>query len=234
MNRLYLALDFETGAEARAFLQRLNHKPAVKIGMELFYREGASFVRELVAEGYPVFLDVKVHDIPETAKRTMRQIAELGVELTNVHALGGERMMRYALEGLRSVNDTTKLIAVTQLTSTDEDMVQRELGITDGLKQAVLRQAHFAKQAGLDGVVTSVLEASEIHEHLGADFMTVTPGIRLGETSDDQVRVASPRTAREAGVHAIVVGRPITRAEDPNAAYEYFLQEWSQPYEINR
>lgn len=234
MNRLYLALDVETREDALRFLRQIDGLPAVKIGMELFYREGGRFVEELVDAGHPVFLDVKVHDIPETARRTMRQIGKLGVELTNVHTLGGEKMMRYALEGLREVNASTRLIGVTQLTSTDERMIQTELGIMDGLEKAVLRQATVAKRAGLDGVVASVHEAAIIHAHLGTDFMTVTPGIRLENTSDDQVRVATPGAAKRAGVHAIVVGRPITRASCPNEVYQHFLNEWSRSYETNR
>lgn len=234
MNRLYLALDVETGADAFRLLERIEHKPAVKVGMELFYREGGRFVEELVASGYPVFLDVKVHDIPETARRTLRQIGRLGVEMTNVHTLGGETMMRYALDGLRDVNDKTKLIGVTQLTSTDERMLSEELGIDGSLEQAVLRQAKFAKRAGLDGVVASVHEARAIRQVLGQQFMTVTPGIRLGDTTDDQVRIATPQLAKAEGVTAIVVGRPITRAADPKAAYEQFLIEWSPTYETNR
>ena len=234
MHRLYLALDVETGDDAFRLLRKIEQKPAVKVGMELFYREGNRFVEQLVDQGYPVFLDVKVHDIPETARRTLRQIGRLGVELTNVHTLGGKTMMRYALEGLRDVTDTTKLIGVTQLTSTDERMLADELHISGGLEQAVLRQATMAKQAGLDGVVASVHEARLIHQTLGDAFLTVTPGIRMSETADDQVRVATPKAAKEAGVSSIVVGRPITRSEDPNAAYEYYLKEWSRTYETNR
>lgn len=234
MHRLYLALDVETAEEAFRLLRRIEAKPAVKVGMELFYREGGQFVERLVGEGYPVFLDVKVHDIPETARRTLRQIGRLGVELTNVHTLGGETMMRYALDGLRDVNETTRLIGVTQLTSTDERMLAEELHIEGGLERAVLRQALSAERSGLDGVVASVHEARAIHQALGSQFLTVTPGIRMNETTDDQVRVATPKAAREAGVSAIVVGRPITRAEDPNAAYTYYLQEWSRTYETNR
>ncbi|TCI65508.1 orotidine-5'-phosphate decarboxylase [Exiguobacterium sp. SH0S2] len=234
MNRLYLALDVETRDEAFSLLKKIDQRPAVKVGMELFYREGGRFVEELVASGYPVFLDVKVHDIPETARRTLRQIGRLGVEMTNVHTLGGETMMRYALDGLRDVNDTTTLIGVTQLTSTDERMLSEQLGIDGSLEQAVLRQAGLAKRAGLDGVVASVHEARAIRQALGSQFLTVTPGIRINETTDDQVRVATPQAAFDAGVSAIVVGRPITRAADPNAAYEYFMKEWSKTYETNR
>lgn len=234
MHNLYLALDVETRDEALHLLKPFPGRPAVKVGMELFYREGGRFVEELVDLGYPVFLDVKVHDIPETARRTMRQIGKLGVEMTNVHTLGGEKMMRYALDGLRQGSDTTRLIGVTQLTSTDEQMMQMELGIPGRLDQAVIRQASLAKQAGLDGVVASVQEAKMIHQELGDAFMTVTPGIRLGQTDDDQVRVATPREARLAGVHAIVVGRPITRANDSLVMYEQFMMEWGQSYETNR
>lgn len=234
MNRLYLALDVETGADAFRLLERIEQKPAVKVGLELFYREGGQFVERLVGEGYPVFLDVKVHDIPETARRTLRQIGRLGVELTNVHTFGGETMMRYALDGLRDVTDTTKLIGVTQLTSTDERMLADELHISGGLEQAVLRQAAMARRAGLDGVVASVHESRAIHQTLGSSFLTVTPGIRMSETADDQVRVATPQAARDAGVSAIVVGRPITRSVDPNAAYTHYLEEWSRTYETNR
>lgn len=234
MNRLYLALDVETGEEAFRLLNRIQQKPAVKVGMELFYREGSRFVEQLVDSGHSVFLDVKVHDIPETARRTLRQIGRLGVEMTNVHTLGGETMMRYALDGLRETNETTRLIGVTQLTSTDERMLAEELHIEGGLDQAVLRQATMAERAGLDGVVASVHEANAIRQAFGPSFLTVTPGIRIHETADDQVRVATPKTARASGVSAIVVGRPITRAQDPNAAYDYYLQEWSRSYETNR
>ncbi|WP_215141723.1 orotidine-5'-phosphate decarboxylase [Exiguobacterium qingdaonense] len=234
MRNLYLALDVETRDEAFHLLNRFSNRPAVKVGMELFYREGARFIEELVDLGYPVFLDVKVHDIPETTRRTMRQIGRLGVAVTNVHTLGGEKMMRYALDGLRMESDTTRLIGVTQLTSTDERMMQTELGIAGRLDLAVIRQATLAKRAGLDGVVASVQEARMIHQELGDTFMTVTPGIRLGGTDDDQVRVATPHEASRAGVHSIVVGRPITRAADPVTMYDQFMKEWGQTYETNR
>ena len=226
-----IALDFPGVKECFAFLDAFRgeeRKPFVKIGMELFYAEGPEVVREIKRRGHPIFLDLKLHDIPNTVRGGMRSLRDLGVDMTNVHAAGTVEMMRAALEGLTREDGTRPLlIAVTQLTSTDQARMERELWIERPMEEVVLHYARDAKEAGLDGVVCSPLEAGRIHAELGESFCTVTPGIRFagGETGD-QARVTTPERAREIGSDYIVVGRPITRAEDPVAAYRRALAEF--------
>ncbi|MBQ9114760.1 MAG: orotidine-5'-phosphate decarboxylase [Clostridia bacterium] len=216
-----IACDFSSKEELYGFLEKLgDQKPYLKVGMELYYKEGAPMVRELKAKGFKIFLDLKLHDIPNTVYKAMRNLGELGVDITNVHAAGGVKMMAAALKGLREgagEGAMPKLIAVTQLTSTDAETLKNELLINETLENTVKHYALNAKAAGLDGVVCSPLEASIIKE-LG--LMSVTPGIRLaGDSVDDQKRVTTPAKAREMGSTYIVVGRSITGAEDPREAY---------------
>ncbi|MGG0737935.1 orotidine-5'-phosphate decarboxylase [Niallia taxi] len=231
-NSLIIALDFPNKTEVFHFLDRFNgEKLFVKVGMELFYQEGPNIVRELKEEGHQVFLDLKLHDIPNTVKSAMRNIAGLGADLVNVHAAGGIRMMESALEGLDAGTPAGQkrpfAIAVTQLTSTSQQEMQEWQQIKLPLLESVAHYAAITKQAGMDGVVCSPLEAALIRDHLGADFLTVTPGIRLSSDDvQDQVRVATPGSARESGVSAIVVGRSITRAQNPYESYQLFKTEW--------
>ena len=227
MNQLYIALDFPTEAEVFSFLERFEEtRPAVKIGMELFYAAGGTFVRKLVERGHAVFLDVKVHDIPETARRTMRIIGQLGVELTNVHVAGGKEMMIAAREGLRETNAETQLIGVTQLTSTDEAML-RDLKIEGAMPAVVREYAQLAEAAGLDGIVCSALDLPELVSACRTDFRFVTPGIRpTNSQADDQKRVATVLDARQNGASDLVIGRPITRAEHPEQVYQMLLEQW--------
>ncbi|WOD62132.1 orotidine-5'-phosphate decarboxylase [Niallia taxi] len=231
-NSLIIALDFPNKTEVFNFLDRFNgEKLFLKVGMELFYQEGPNIVRELKEEGHQVFLDLKLHDIPNTVKSAMRNIAGLGADLVNVHAAGGIRMMESALEGLDAGTPAGQkrpfAIAVTQLTSTSQQEMQEWQQIKLPLLDSVAHYAAITKQAGMDGVVCSPLEAALIRDHLGADFLTVTPGIRLSSDDvQDQVRVATPGSARESGVSAIVVGRSITRAQNPYESYQLFKTEW--------
>lgn len=216
-----IACDFSSKEELYAFLEKLgDQKPYLKVGMELYYKEGAPMVRELKAKGFKIFLDLKLHDIPNTVYKAMRNLGELGVDITNLHAAGGIKMMEAALKGLREgagEGKMPKLIAVTQLTSTDADTLKNELLINESLEDTVKHYALNAKKAGLDGVVCSPLEAGIIKE-LG--LMSVTPGIRLaGDSVNDQKRVTTPKIAREMGSTYIVVGRSITGADDPREAY---------------
>lgn len=229
---IVVALDFSTKRHVEDFLLHFqNEQLFVKIGMELFYQEGPALVHYLKENGHQVFLDLKLHDIPHTVKQAMKGLAKLGCDLVNVHAAGGKEMMESALEGLEAGTSSgitrPKCIAVTQLTSTDEEQMQREQLIQVPLQTSVLHYATLSKEAGLDGVVCSTHESSLIHEKLGKDFITVTPGIRL-TTNDtqDQKRVATPRYAREIGVSAIVVGRPITKSSDPLKSYLLIKQDW--------
>lgn len=222
-----IALDFKDKADTLAFLDRFTEeKPFVKIGMELFYGEGPDIVREIKARGHSVFLDLKLHDIPMTVRKAMRNLARLGVDMTNVHAAGTVDMMKAALEGLREGAEEAgracaKLIAVTQLTSTSEERMQKELLINASINDTIVKYAQNTKEAGLSGVVCSPLEAAMVKEACGKEFLTVTPGIRYpGAGVQDQVRVTSPADARRIGTDYIVVGRPITAAEDPVAAYK--------------
>ena len=224
-----VALDFDSKEKTLAFLDRFTEeKPFVKIGMELFYAEGPSIVREIRARGHKIFLDLKLHDIPNTVKKAMAALSALDVDIVNLHAAGTAAMMTAALEGLTRPDGTRPLlIAVTQLTSTDQESMERELLIHVPMEKVVLHYAENAAAAGLDGVVCSPLEAGKIHEACSGSFVTVTPGIRFADAkTDDQVRITTPEKARAIGSDYIVVGRPITQAADPVAAYQRCLQEF--------
>jgi len=226
-----VACDFAGAAETFAFLDRFSgRKPFVKIGMELFYAEGPEIVRQIRRRGHRIFLDLKLHDIPNTVKKTMSVLRDLDVDLVNLHAAGTRRMMEAALEGLTRPDGTRPmLIAVTQLTSTDQTAMEEDLWIREPLELVVLHYARNARDAGLDGVVCSPLEAAKVHEACGAGFLTVTPGVRFadpGRAPDDQKRVMTPAEAKRVGSDYIVVGRSITAAEDPVAAYERCLREF--------
>ena len=224
-----IACDFAGTEETLAFLESFGaERPFVKIGMELFYAEGPQIVRLLKARGHKVFLDLKLHDIPNTVEKSMRVLRDLGADIVNLHAAGTKAMMEAALRGLTREDGTRPLlIAVTQLTSTDENAMRRELLIDKPLNEVVLAYAENAKDAGLDGVVCSPLEAGAVHGRCGAGFLTVTPGVRFAEgDKGDQKRVATPALAKELGADYIVVGRPITRAADPLAAYHRCVKEF--------
>ncbi len=224
-----VACDFPGAAETFAFLDRFEgRKPFVKIGMELFYAEGPDIVRRIRARGHKIFLDLKLHDIPNTVKKTMSVLRDLDVDLCNLHAAGTCRMMEAALEGLTRPDGTRPLlIAVTQLTSTDQAALEEDLWIERPMAEVVMHYALNARKAGLDGVVCSPLEAAKVHEVCGKDFLTVTPGVRFAEgEKGDQKRVMTPAQAREIGSDYIVVGRPITAAADPVAAYRRCLEEF--------
>ena len=226
MRDVIVACDFATGAETFAFLDRFSgRKPFVKIGMELYYAEGPEIVRAIKRRGHRIFLDLKLHDIPNTVRKTMRVLSALDVDLCNLHAAGTRPMMEAALEGLTRPDGTRPLlIAVTQLTSTDQAAMERDLLIREPIEAVVLHYARCAKQAGLDGVVCSPLEAAAVHGACGADFLTVTPGVRFaGSEQGDQRRVTTPEDARRIGADYIVVGRPITAAADPAEAYQRCL-----------
>ena len=221
-----IACDFSSAAETFAFLDRFTEeKPFVKIGMELFYAEGPQLVRDIKARGHKIFLDLKLHDIPNTVGKAMRVLSNLDVDIVNLHAAGTAAMMKAALEGLTRPDGTRPLlIAVTQLTSTDEQTMRSELLIGRPLDVCYARNA---AQAGLDGVVCSPLEAGKVHDRCGADFLTVTPGVRFADgEAGDQKRVTTPAQAKELGSDYIVVGRPITRADDPVAAYRRCVKEF--------
>ena len=224
-----VALDFDSKEKTLAFLDRFTEeKPFVKIGMELFYAEGPSVVREIRARGHKIFLDLKLHDIPNTVKKAMAALSALDVDIVNVHAAGTGAMMSAALAGLTRPDGTRPLlIAVTQLTSTDQDMLEKELWIEKPMEEVVLHYAEIASIVGLDGVVCSPLEAGSIHERCGKNFLTVTPGVRFaGGDAGDQKRITTPAKARELGSDYIVVGRPITQAADPVAAYRRCVAEF--------
>ena len=224
-----IACDFSSAAETLAFLDRFEaEKPFVKIGMELFYAAGPQIVRSLKARGHRIFLDLKLHDIPNTVKKAMRVLSGLDADLVNVHAAGTRAMMEAALEGLtRPDGSRPLLIAVTQLTSTDQTAMERELLIEKPLEDVVLAYAKNAAAAGLDGVVCSPLEAGRVHGLCGEGFLTVTPGVRFADgESGDQKRIATPARARALGSDYIVVGRPITRAADPVAAWQRCVKEF--------
>lgn len=232
MNRdVIIACDFASAEQTFAFLDKFQEeKPFVKIGMELFYAEGPAIVREIKARGHRIFLDLKLHDIPNTVKKAMSVLSRLDVDMCNLHAAGTIEMMKYAIEGLTRPDGTRPLlIAVTQLTSTSEERMQRDLLIGAGINETIIHYAKNAKEAGLDGVVCSPLEAGMVHAECGAEFMTVTPGVRFadGEVAD-QVRVTTPARAKEIGSDYIVVGRPITAAEDPVAAYRRCMAEFAE------
>ena len=219
-----IALDFPSGRETLSFLglfSNLERKPFVKVGMELFYAEGPAIVRDIKARGHRVFLDLKLHDIPNTVKSAMAVLSRLDADIVNLHAAGGSAMMKAALEGLARPDGTRPLlIAVTQLTSTDSATLRDELLIDTPMAETVLRYAENAARSGLDGVVCSPLEASAVKARCGAGFLTVTPGVRFaGGDVGDQKRVMTPAAAAGAGCDLLVMGRPITRADDPVAAY---------------
>lgn len=226
-----IALDFHSAEEAFTFLQAFKGDAFVKVGMQLFYKEGPAIIEKLKTEGYDVFLDLKLHDIPNTVKLAMEVLANHGADLVNVHAAGGKPMMEAALEGLDKGRISGKkrpsIIAVTQLTSTDESQMQREQLIQTSLEESVIHYAKLADDAQLDGVVCSVHEAKAIREICGPDFLKVTPGIRFANSqADDQKRVATPEVARLEGSTHIVVGRAITKATDPVAAYRAVKAQW--------
>ena len=222
-----IACDFPDRETTLAFLDRFqgSRKPFVKIGMELFYGTGPDMVREIKARGHRIFLDLKLHDIPNTVKKAMHVLSGLDVDMVNVHASGTVAMMKAALEGLTRPDGTRPLlIAVTQLTSTSEEVLHKDLLIGASMNETIAHYAANAREAGLDGVVCSPLEAGLVKETCGAGFLTVTPGIRFADAaSDDQVRITTPARAREIGADFIVVGRPITQADDPVAAYQRCL-----------
>lgn len=224
MRDVIIACDFKNREDTMNFLKKFEgQSPYVKIGMELFYGEGPDIVREIKKMGYRVFLDLKLHDIPNTVKKAMANLARLGVDMTNVHAAGTIEMMKAAKEGLiegAEGREVPMLIAVTQLTSTSEERMQKDLLIPHKIEDVVVKYAQNAKEAGLDGVVCSPLEAEIVKNACGKEFKTVTPGIRYADgDKGDQARVTTPRKAREIGTDYIVVGRPITANEDPVAAY---------------
>ena len=224
-----VACDFASAEETLAFLDKFtDEKPYVKIGMELFYAEGPQIVRQIKQRGHKIFLDLKLHDIPNTVKKAMKVLSGLDVDMCNLHAGGTIAMMEAALEGLTRPDGTRPLlIAVTQLTSTDQERMEKDLLIERPLEEVVDHYAANAKKAGLDGVVCSPLEASKVHETCGADFLTVTPGVRFADgDAGDQVRITTPARAKKIGSDYIVVGRPITQAEDPVAAYRRCVSEF--------
>lgn len=224
-----VALDFSTGAEALEFLDQFEErKPFVKVGMELYYAEGPSIIKAIKKRGHKLFLDLKLHDIPNTVKKAMSVLSKMDVDMVNVHAAGTIDMMKAAKEGLTREDGTRPLlIAVTQLTSTSQERMQDELLIDEDIDKVVIKYAENADDAGLDGVVCSPLEAGKIHSACGNEFLTVTPGVRFADgEKGDQVRVTTPEKAKEIGSDYIVVGRPITQAEDPVAAYNRCIAEF--------
>lgn len=224
-----IACDFASAEETLAFLDKFTEeKPYVKIGMELYYAEGPQIVKKIKERGHKIFLDLKLHDIPNTVKKAMKVLSALDVDMCNLHAAGTVAMMEAALEGLTREDGTRPLlIAVTQLTSTDQERMEKDLLIEKPLEEVVDHYAANAKKAGLDGVVCSPLEAARVHELCGEDFLTVTPGVRFADgDAGDQVRVTTPQRAKEIGSDYIVVGRPITQAEDPVAAYRRCVSEF--------
>ena len=224
-----IALDFDSKAKTLAFLEQFTEeKPFVKIGMELYYAEGPAIVREIKARGHKIFLDLKLHDIPNTVKKAMAVLSGLDVDMTNLHAAGTKAMMEAALEGLTRPDGTRPLlIAVTQLTSTSQERMESDLLIEKPLDQVVMHYAKCAAESGLAGVVCSPLEAGKVHEVCGKDFVTVTPGVRFADgDAGDQVRITTPAKAKELGSDYIVVGRPITQAADPVAAYRRCVSEF--------
>lgn len=224
-----IACDFDSAEKTFAFLDQFKgRKPFVKIGMELYYAEGPAIVKELKKRGHKIFLDLKLHDIPNTVKKSMAVLSRLDVDMTNLHAAGTINMMKAAIEGLTREDGTRPLlIAVTQLTSTDEESMRNDLLIEKPIDEVVMHYAKCAKDAGLDGVVCSPLEAGKVHNKCGEKFITVTPGVRFADGDiGDQKRVTTPAKAKELGSDYIVVGRPITAAQDPVAAYERCVREF--------
>ena len=225
-----VACDFASAEATFNFLDKFENedrKPFVKIGMELYYAEGPSIVREIKRRGHKIFLDLKLHDIPNTVKKAMRVLSNLDVDITNLHASGTKAMMKAALEGLTREDGTRPLlIAVTQLTSTDQEAMENDLLIKEPIDKVVMHYAKCAEESGLDGVVCSPLEAGKVHDTCGKSFLTVTPGVRFADGDiGDQKRVMTPAAAKEIGSDYIVVGRPITQADDPVAAYRRCVEE---------
>ncbi len=224
-----VACDFSSAEQTFAFLDKFTgRKPFVKIGMELYYAEGPEIVRQIKARGHKIFLDLKLHDIPNTVKKAMAVLSNLDVDITNLHAAGTTAMMQGALEGLtRADGSRPLLIAVTQLTSTDQETMERDILIREPIDKVVMHYAKTAKNAGLDGIVCSPLEAGKVHDTCGKEFLTITPGVRFADGEvGDQKRVMTPAQAKEIGSDYIVVGRPITAAADPVAAYERCVAEF--------
>ena len=224
-----VACDFASAEQTFAFLEQFTgRKPFVKIGMELYYAEGPQIVREIKKRGHKIFLDLKLHDIPNTVKKAMAVLRNLDVDICNLHAAGTKNMMEAALQGLTREDGTRPLlIAVTQLTSTDQESMERDLLIKEPIDQVVMHYAKTAKEAGLDGIVCSPLEAGKVHASCGEGFLTITPGVRFADGEvGDQKRVMTPAQAKEIGSDYIVVGRPITAAADPVAAYERCVAEF--------
>ena len=224
-----VACDFASAEQTFAFLDQFTgRKPFVKIGMELYYAEGPEIVRQIKARGHKIFLDLKLHDIPNTVKKSMAVLSRLDVDITNLHAAGTTAMMKGALEGLTRADGTRPLlIAVTQLTSTDQEALEKDILIEKPIDEVVMHYAETAKNAGLDGIVCSPLEAGKVHDRCGASFLTITPGVRFADGDvGDQKRVMTPAAAKEIGSDYIVVGRPITAAADPVAAYERCVAEF--------
>jgi len=226
-----VACDFASAEATFAFLDKFagcSRKPFVKIGMELYYAEGPSIVREIKARGHKIFLDLKLHDIPNTVKKAMNVLSRLDVDITNLHAAGATAMMQGALEGLTRPDGTRPLlIAVTQLTATGLETLERDLLIKEPIDEVVMHYAETAKNAGLDGIVCSPLEAGKVHDRCGSNFLTITPGVRFADGDvGDQKRVMTPAQAKVIGSDYIVVGRPITAAADPVAAYERCVAEF--------
>lgn len=222
-----IALDFESADKVNAFLDQFDEPLFVKVGMELFYQTGPELIKSIKDRGHSIFLDLKLHDIPNTVSKAMEGLAKLDVDLVNVHAAGGKTMMEAAIKGLRQHNKHTKIIALTQLTSTTETQLHEEQNIQTTIEEAVLNYAKLSQQAGLDGVVCSPLEAELITAQLGKDFMKVTPGIRPeGLAQNDQKRITTPEQAKQLGSTHIVVGRPITQSDDPVKSYQIIKESW--------
>jgi len=231
VSNVIVALDFSTEKEVFDFLNQFDSPIYVKVGMELFYQVGPEIIRKIKEKGHKIFLDLKLHDIPNTVFNAMRGLKTLGVDMVNVHAAGGIAMMKAAKEAL---GDDVLLVAVTQLTSTSETSMKYEQLIEASLEASVINYAQITKEAGLDGVVCSPLEVKRIQETLGKDFLCVTPGIRpLNYEKDDQVRITTPEDACKMGSSHIVVGRPITKAKDPKKAYLDIVKQWEEAYEEN-
>lgn len=237
MKQVYLALDFPNWYETEQFIKQNGlHGIPVKVGMELFYREGARVIEKLKEDGHSIFLDLKLFDIPTTVRKAMQNIARLGVDIVNIHALGGSCMIEAAKEGLLAgsmAGKQAKLIAVTLLTSLNEETMHRELLLPGTLNENVAHFAQLAESSGADGVVCSVYEAGQIKAACGPEFLTVTPGIRLSNVGkDDQARIATPRTAREIGADIPVIGRSITKANNPYLAYKQAMEEWGNGFKL--
>lgn len=222
-----IALDFDTEDAVNNFLDNFDEPLIVKVGMELFYQTGPQLIKSIKERGHDIFLDLKLHDIPNTVGKAMEGLSKLDVDLVNVHAAGGTTMMECAVAGIRKHNSDIKIIAVTQLTSTSQEMLNEQQNIKTSMDEAVLNYATLAQKAGLDGVVCSPLETTMLKDHLGASFLKVTPGIRPADSeTDDQKRVTTPEDAKKLGSTHIVVGRPITQSDDPVASYHKIKESW--------